>query len=124
MALMAQKARMRRTSPPLCLSANSEYMMWTQGEEPARYCWAPPHSGQNLAGLGIDFPQFMQNLVPEPAAGGAAGASGVGEAAGLAAFIICCAMVEPAPRPTPMPAAPPPSLAAAMGMDCATWNCV
>src|SRR5580658_5977769 len=96
-----------------------------------RYCCAPPHSGQNLAGFGIVLPQLMQNFVPPavapsgaPGAAGPVGAAGPAAAAGLAAFIICCAISIPAPNPTPAPASPPPSLAAAIGNDCATWNCV
>ena len=65
------------------------------------------------------------------AARGPAGAGGAGAAPHAAelearyclvasAFIICCAIVSPAPSPTPMPATPPPSFAAAIGIDCAT----
>src|SRR5262249_13926876 len=91
----------------------------TPGVPPGHPC-GPPHSGQNLAGLGIGLPQLMQNLVV-PA--GASGAEPAG-AAGFMAFITCCAIAMPAPSPMPAPAMPPPSLAAAMGIDCATWNCV
>src|SRR5579862_8157045 len=92
------------------------------------YCCAPPHSGQNLPVRGMGLPQLMQNLVPLAASGlaGAAGVSGAGGAADgvFIAFIMLCAIVRPAPSPTPIPAAPPPSFPAAMGIDCATWNCV
>src|SRR5438128_12451179 len=79
------------------------------------YCCGFPHSGQNFEFRGMGLPHSWQNLVS-----GAAGSAG----AGFIAFIICCAMVSPAASPTPTPAAPPPSFAAAIGMDCATWNCV
>src|ERR1051325_2461811 len=92
------------------------------------YCCAPPHSGQNLAILGMDLPQLMQNLLaPAEFAGagepGCETGSAAGGAGGRMAFIICCPIITPAPKPTPVPAAPP-SLAAAMGNDCATLNCV
>src|ERR1041384_21781 len=107
-----------------------------------RYCWASPHSGQNLAFLGIGSPQFRQNFVSAPAAvsgaapGVAGGAPGGGGPAsgpaggappegaapgGRTAFIIAWAMASPAPSPAPTPAVPPaPSLPAAIGTDCAT----
>src|SRR5690242_20253508 len=90
------------------------------------YC-ALPHSGQNFAFFGMDLPQFKQNLVAAPgvAAGGAsAGASDGAALPGFIALIILWAMVRPAPNPTPIPAAPPPSFPAAIGRDCATWSCV
>ena len=107
------------------------------------YCCCP-HSGQNLARFGIGLPQSTQNLVsapgtaggPPPAVGVGAGAAPVGAGGGAGgegaapppgpepglfiAFIICCAMVSPAPKPTPIPAIPPLSLPAAMGSEFAT----
>src|ERR1035441_6517908 len=91
------------------------------------YCCAPPHSEQKCAARGMGLPQEMQNLVVPPAAGAGGAASGAAEGAGAGgcmAPIICCAIARPAPKPTPAPAAPPPSFAAAIGIDCATWNCV
>src|ERR1017187_1295721 len=75
-----------------------------------------PQPGQNLARFGMAPPQSMQNL--ESAAAAAAGSA----AGALRAPIMLCAMARPAPSPTPAPAAPP-GLAAAMGIDCAAWNC-
>src|ERR1022692_3162025 len=98
----------------------------------------------------MDFPQSTQNFVsapgtaggPPPLGGGGFGATPEGPAGGGAggegatpppgepppglfiAFIICWAMVSPAPRPTPIPAIPPLSLPAAMGSEFATWYCV
>src|ERR1700733_2247651 len=104
------------------------------------YCCCP-HSGQNLARFGIDLPQSTQNLVSAPGTaggpppvmgagvgaapgavgGGAGGEGGAAPPPGLfTAFIICCAMVSPAPRPTPIPAIPPLSLPAAIGSEFAT----
>src|SRR5689334_1100905 len=78
------------------------------------YPCAVPHSGQNLAPRAMDLPQLTQNLVAAAAL-----------SPGFIAFITCWAMARPAPRPTPAPAKPPPpSLAAAIGMELATWNCV
>src|SRR5271169_7092942 len=95
------------------------------------YCWALPHSGQNLAGRGTGFPQLRQNFVADSVPAGAAaagpatgGVPGAPPDTGFIAFIMLWAIVRPAPKPTPIPAAPPPSFPAAMGMDCATWNCV
>src|SRR5579859_649399 len=88
------------------------------------YCWACPHSEQNLLILGIGLPQFKQNFVSAPAAVTpelVAPDSGPEDPALFNASIIAWPMATPAPSPAPTPAAPPPSFAAAMGMDCATW---
>src|SRR5579863_4040479 len=90
----------------------------------SHYCWACPHSEQNLLTLGIGLPQLRQNFVSGPAAVPPAepGAAGTDSpAAGAALFrasIIACPMAAPAPSPAPTPAAPPPSFAAAIGIDC------
>src|SRR5215469_7881590 len=93
------------------------------------YCCACPHSGQNLLARGIGLPQFIQNFVsglataPPPAV--VAPDSPPEDPAFLSASIIACPMATPAPSPAATPATPPPpSLAAAVGMDCATSNCV
>src|SRR6266850_441024 len=91
------------------------------------YGWAWPQFGQNLLTLGIDLPQLRQNFASAPAtAPPPAGTelSGVEVLPFFSASIMAFPIAIPAPRPAPTPAAPPPSLAAATGMDCATWYCV
>ena len=83
------------------------------------YCCAPPHSGQNFAPRGHGLAAVDAEFRGGVAAGGTGGPAGArggwssGEppGPGFIAFIMLCAIVSPAPRPTPMPAAPPPSFA-------------
>src|ERR1700733_9169515 len=88
------------------------------------HAWGLPHSGQNFDGRGICLPHSEQNFVvalpaPPVAGGGCCGGAGCcwAAAAFCTAFAIVWPMAIPAPRPAPIPTAPPPSLAAAIGID-------
>ena len=88
-----------------------------------------PALRQNFAALVMLFPQLLAELaprqglprVPLPGAAGASVAPPLPP--GFIAFIIWLAIATQRPVPRQFPP-PPPSLAAAIGMDCATWNCV
>src|SRR5437867_4994289 len=112
------------------------------------YCWALPHSEQNFAARGIVVPQFVQNFVAADAVpalegllGGLLGVAEAGDdvpvvpppppppppppaAFGFSAPALALPLPLPPPLPPPRPAPAPPSFPAAIGIDCATWNCV
>src|SRR5215475_8937560 len=93
------------------------------------YGWAWPQFGQNLLIFGIDLPQFKQNFASvaaatAPPAAAPPPSAPVAALPFFSASIMAWPIAIPAPRPAPTPAAPPPSFAAATGIDCATWYCV